>query len=433
MNLALGVLYSWSVFADALKTGGWTATQTQVPYMLACAVFAAMMVPAGLLQDRSGPKLALITASVLTGAGFVFSGIFLNMPGLLISFGIIFGTGMALGYSTTTPTAIKWFDPSHRGFISGVVVSGFGLAGIYVAPLTSFLIHIFALRMTFIILGVFFCVLIFLLHFKIRNPPEGHVPYTWERRERTAKWPKRLKLSTHLKYSTRTKKQTQETTGQTLSETGSVSKYSADIKEDYSVRQMLKTYRFYALWIMFFCGTFAGLKILGQLSSIGKEQGSLTLHGASVLVMIYALFNFVGRFSCGFLSDKLGRKVTLFIIFLLQVVNFALFSQFKGIASLSAGTACLAFSFGGMLSLFPSMTADYFGLKNLGLNYGIVFTAWGLGGVLGPLIGGMVRDHIGIFDLSYLISLAVSFTGLIFSLTLPPAQKAIRKAAQKAV
>ena len=228
-------------------------------------------------------------------------------------------------------------------------------------------------------MGVFYCVLIYLLHFLVKNPPAGYIP-TASASQKSSK------------------------------------QINAD--KDFTAKKILKTRQFYLLWIMFFCGTFAGLKILGQLSSIGKEQALLSDNDASLLVMVYALFNCFGRLICGYLSDKMGRKKMLFIVFLMQVVFLSFFSQFNNIVSLSTGTAFIAFSFGGMLSIFPSITADYFGVKNLGVNYGLIFTAWGVGGVLGPLVGGMIRDHIGLFDMSYMVSVAVCVVGGVLSLVI---------------
>ncbi len=243
------------------------------------------------------------------------------------------------------------------------------------APLTTFLLHNFTLRITFIVLGIFYCIVIYLLHFLIKNQPENHIP-------------------DHVSSDGK----------DTLK------------REDYSAKEMTGTFQFYILWLMFFYGTFAGLKILGQLSNIGKEQAGLTLHGTSLIVIIYAFFNCFGRFISGILSDKIERRVMLFSIFLIQVISLSFFAQLSTLLTLAIGTALLAFSFGGMLSIFSSLTADYFGLKNLGLNYGIIFTAWGVGGVLGPLVGGIVRDQIGGFAIGYIISIIVSAVGLILSL-----------------
>jgi OFA family oxalate/formate antiporter-like MFS transporter len=318
----------------------------------------------------------LIAAAVFTGIGFAFCGLFLSLEVLVIGFGVIFGAGMAFGYSTATPAAIKWFSPHHRGLVSGIVVSGFGLAGLYVAPLTTFLLHTFSLRLTFIALGIFYCALIILFHFFIKNPPPDYTP------------PPAPAAKARNKA----------------------------VSVDFSAKQTIGTFQFYALWIMFFCGTFAGLKILGQLSSIGREQAELSIHSASFLVMAYALFNCIGRFACGILSDKIGRRIVLLSIFLIQAVCYVFFAQFTTLWTLLAGTALIAFCFGGMLSIFPSMTADYFGVKNLGMNFGLVFTAWGVGGVLGPLAGGLIRDHIGTLHTGYAISAVVCVIGLVFSL-----------------
>lgn len=379
-NLALGVLYSWSVFADSLRSQGWSATHTQIPYMIAAAVFALLMVPAGSLQDRFGPKPMLRISFILTGIAFVLSGLFVSLTGMIISFGILFGTAMGFGYSTTTPTAIKWFGPQRRGLISGIVVSGFGLAGLYVAPLTTYLIRTFSLSTTFIILGIFFSVMMAILHFFIKNPPEGYKP------------------PIHLQKLQ--KKQM--------------------VRKDLKPIEMLTKYQFYLLWIIFFFGTFSGLKVLGQLSSIGKEQAALTAGGASFLVMLYAVFNCAGRFGCGIVSDKIGRKNTVIIIFAIQVITYLLFRQMTNLLTLSIGTALVAICFGGMLALFPPMTADYFGVKNLGTNYGLVFTAWGVGGIMGPLIGGIVRDTAGTYDKTYMIAAITCGMGLVLSFFLKP-------------
>ncbi len=383
VNLALGVLYSWGVFASALRSGGWSATQSQIPYIIACAVFALIMVPGGRFQDKLGPRPVIFLASILTCIGFVFSGLFMTVIGLSIFFGVIFGTAMGLGYAAATPAAIKWFGPHKRGLISGIVVSGFGLAGIYIAPLTTFLIGNFGLETTFFILGICFCIAIFLFNLIIDNPP--------------------VEYQRNL-----TPEKSQDETKNS---------------RDYDWREMLRTPQFYILWLMFCFGTFAGLLVLGQLSNIAQEQIGISANRATTFIMIYAVFNWFGRIACGFISDKIGRKATLFLIFLIQFVCFAFFIKFTTVFAFSSGTALVAFSFGGMLTLFPAMTADYFGIKNLGLNYGLVFTAWGGGGVFGPLIGGMVRDLTGTYSVSYILSSILCLTGAVLTILISVVNK----------
>jgi OFA family oxalate/formate antiporter-like MFS transporter len=377
VNLALGVLYSWGVFAAALRAGGWSATQSQIPYMIACAVFAIIMVPAGRLQDRIGPRQVILTAAILTGVGFVGSSMLMTVFGLSVFFGVIFGTAMGFGYAAATPAAIKWFSPQRRGLISGIVVSGFGLAGIYIAPLTTFLIAQVGLASALLILGLVFCLTILLCSRIISNPPPGYQPPQ----------PEQTRIS--------------KTTGS---------------GRDFSWREMLRTRQFYLLWLIFCLGTFAGLKVLGQLSNIAQEQVGMTPSQAASFVMIYAVFNWLGRVTCGVISDKIGRKATLVGIFLIQVLAFAFFAHLTVTATLALGTILVAFSFGGMLTCFPAIAADYYGIKNLGINYGLIFTAWGGGGVFGPLLGGIVRDLTGTYQVSYTISAILCLIGAGLSL-----------------
>lgn len=381
VNLALGVLYSWGVFASALRESGWTATQSQIPYMIACAVFAVLMVPGGLIQDRLGPKLVLMLAAILTGLGFLLSGIFMSVLGLSLSFGVVFGTAMGFGYSTTTPAALKWFSSRRRGLISGIVVSGFGLAGIYIAPLTHYLIDRTGLSRTFFILGAVFCFAIFVFRLIIINPPENYEPPEHQPRKnrKTANSDKRTTIS-------------------------------------YNWRGMIRTPQFILLWIMFLFGTFAGLLILGQLSNISQEQIGMNPNEATVFVVVYAVFNWLGRVMTGMISDRIGRKASLVIIFMIQAVSFSVFAQLNSTLSLAAGTALVAFSFGGMLTSFPATTADYFGVRNMGINYGLVFTAWGVGGVLGPFLGGVVRDLTGTYSVSYIVSAVMCLLGAVLAL-----------------
>ena len=161
VNLALGVLYAWSVISAALIDKlGWSVTQTQIPYMMACACFAFSMVPGGRLQDKYGPRPVIMAAAVLAGVGFYLAGATLTVVGLTVFFGLVFGIGMGLGYSAPTPAAVKWYGPEKRGLISGIVVSGFGLAPIYIAPITTNLINRFGIQTTFYVLGGLFFLVI---------------------------------------------------------------------------------------------------------------------------------------------------------------------------------------------------------------------------------------------------------------------------------
>jgi MFS transporter, OFA family, oxalate/formate antiporter len=291
INLALGVLYAWGVIASELRTGlGWSATWTQIPYMVACAVFALSMVPGGRLQDRVGPRPVVLIAAVLAGIGFLMSGLVLRLPiplieyiGLIIFFGFVFGAGMGLGYSAPTPAAKKWFPKKQKGLITGIVVSGFGLAPVYIAPLTSWLIASFGLSSTFMILGIGFFIIILALSVFMRNPTEQHLAWLKENHP--------------------------EKTGA-----------AAEGQKEYDWKEALATKTFRRLWIMFCFGTFAGLLIIGQMRDIGTEQAHIA--SPFLLPIFYAIFNCTGRLVCGFFSDWLGRLRSLVLLFAIQVVTF---------------------------------------------------------------------------------------------------------------
>jgi len=177
---------------------------------------------------------------------------------------------------------------------------------------------------------------------------------------------------------------------------------------------MMKTPQFYILWTMFFFGTFAGLLIIGQMSKIGLEQASIS--NGFLLVVVYAIFNFIGRVTWGTISDYIGRTATLFTMFSIQALIYFLFSSFTNPVALLIGKSVVGFTFGGMLAIFPVVTADFYGVKNLGLNYGVMITAWGVGGVIGPLLGGIARDLTGGYGISYIVSAVLSVMGAVLSL-----------------
>ncbi len=378
VNLVLGFFYSWGVISSTLiDRHGWSATQTQIPYMVASILFALSMIPGGRIQDKKGPRFPLWLATFLAGGGFFLASRFLTLWGLILFFGVCFGLAMGFGYAAPTPAAVKWFHPQHRGLISGMVVSGYGLAPVYIAPLSHFLLAHYGIEETFLFFSFIFLIALFSLSLLIATPSPSFTPVTLP-------FGKRLIVS------------------------------QAD--HEYTPREVLHTRRFAFLWLLFFLGTFSGLLVIGQMSKIAQEVAGL--EEGFLPVMLYALANFSGRMVWGLYSDRLGRRKTLFATFAVQSVVFFAFEQLTHPIALLTAKAAIGFTFGGMLALFPAICADYFGLKNLGVNYGFLFTAWGVGGILGPLLGGLSRDLTGGHTLSFLVSGIASTLGVILSVLL---------------
>ena len=370
INLALGVLYTWSVFKKNIpEDWGWKDL-TLWPYAVACLVFCLIMVPAGRMQDKLGPKLVATIGGILVGAGMILASQVTSLAGYIIGFGVLVGAGIGFGYASATPPAVKWFPKARTGLIAGLVVSGFGLASVYIAPLAAALIKSVGIQTTVFVFGVGFLVIVVGLAQLLKAPPAGYVP-----------------------------------AGQPPADQGS------NKKEDFTPGEMLRTWQFYLLWLMYACGAGAGLMIIGILADMAKEQAGVEL--GFILVAALAVGNGAGRIIAGIVSDKIGRNPTMCICFLLQAVLIFLLSQategsfLASTTILTIGSALVGANYGANLSLFPSATKDYYGLKNFGVNYGLVFTAWGIGGFVLSLVALFVRQATSSFNFAYYCSSAL--------------------------
>ena len=369
LNLALGILYAWSVFSkqltEAVDKGGfgWTRTQATLPYTIAIACFALMMIPAGRLQDRVGPRAIATAGAVLTGIGLVVASLATPTSALpaVLGFGLLAGTGIGLGYASATPAAVKWFPPAKKGLITGLVVAGFGLAPVYIAPLSKVLLGTQGIGGSFRILGVAFFVSTAVLAQFIRNPPAA---------------PPKAAAATGA-------------------------------GAEGSWREMLRSPTFYSLWLQYAFGATAGLMIIGHLAKIVAVQSGNAIKTGFLFVALLAVFNASGRVVAGVVSDRIGRMITAAIVCLLQGLNMLFFAQYSTATGFLLGSAVVGFCYGACLSLFPATVADHWGTKSLGLNYGILFSAWGVGGVVGPILAGRIADATGSYELAYRIASAL--------------------------
>ena len=397
INLALGVLYAWSIFKGAIKAsiekGGegafqWDIASINDPYAVCCLAFAFSMIMAGKCQDKIGPARTALIGGLLVGAGFMLMAFSNSYMAWVAGFGILAGSGFGFGYSAATPPALKWFSPSKTGLIAGIVVAGFGIAPVYIAPLASYLIGVFGIQKSMMFLGIGFTIVVCGLSFVLSNPPQGYVPAE-------------------------------------PADPGPLAKLNASKPTvNATVSEMLRNYKFYVLWVAFFIGSGAGLMVIGSVAGLAKKSmGPM----AFVAVAIMALGNAGGRVVAGVLSDKIGRRATLFIMLLMQAVM-----MFAAMAVVNSGSAVLlvllatfiGFNYGSNLSLFPSFAKDYWGTKNYGLNYGALFTAWGVGGFVMGKVSEMINAQPGGQGKSFMLAgvlLAVGAAMTIFLAELKPA------------
>lgn len=382
INLAFGVLYAWSIFSSALvEQFGWSKAEASLPYTVAIMMFALVMIPAGRMQDKIGPRWVATIGGVLIGAGCILAGTLTSIPGLIFSFGVLAGSGIGLGYASTTPAAVKWFAPEKKGLITGIVVGGFGLASIYIAPLSKYLLHEFGVFDSFRILGFLFLAITLPLAQLVNNPDQPVA-------------------STNLKKAT---------------------------VKDMNWSEMLKTKQFYQLWFMFFAGSTGGLMIIGHLKTIAKIQ--LGTDAGFILVALAAIANAAGRPAAGVISDKLGRGKTMMILYILQASVLFVFASFNTFTAILFGAAVMYFSYGSMLSVYPSACGDNYGTKNLGMNYGILFSAWGVGGIVGPMLGGFIADTTGSYGLAFTAAACSLLVAAVLGFLYKPYKSADEKVA----
>ena len=388
INLALGVLYTWSMFKDAIgKELGWKDARLNDPYALCCLVFSFAMILAGRCQDKIGPRATATIGGLLVGGGLLLISQTQSYAAWVLGFGGLVGAGIGFGYSSATPAALKWFSPSRTGVVAGVVVAGFGLAPVYLSPLSKYLLAADGLRGATFAYALAFGVVVCGLAQLLANPPTGYVP--------AAGAPPPV--------------------GTTLKPTAS----------DVAPGQILRLPTFYLLWSIYFIGAGAGLMVISSISGMARKSMG---DAAFVAVAVMALGNAGGRIAAGFLSDKIGRRQTLLLVLLFQALLMFVAIPVTGAKGTAASVLLLlatliGFNYGAKLSLFPSFTKDLWGLKSFGLNYGLLFTAWGLGGLVLSRVQQMLTASSGG---SYTVAFATAGCLLLLGAALTSVLKSVQ-------
>jgi OFA family oxalate/formate antiporter-like MFS transporter len=394
VNLCLGILYAWSVWTKQLisveKAGqliaegpgaGWTYltnAQAANPFSLCVLIFALLMIPGGRIQDKAGPKVGAITGGLFLAVGCIIAGLSKSYTGLIIGFGIFGGIGMGIGYAAPTPAALSWFGPHKRGLIAGLVVGGYGGAALYIAPLATWLIGAYGVASSFVILGVFFAAVVIIAGSQLAKSPPGYVAP-----------PAPVKA-------------------------GAAPVKAAGTLVDWAPTEIFTAWQFYALVFMFIGTTQSGLLVIANAAPIGTK-----ILGASAWLLVSwgGLVNALGRVGTGMYSDKIGRGNAYALNCLVSAACLFLLPSILGSNSaflmfLAIGIAY--WQYGGGLALMPAFTADFFGPKNLGMNYGLVFIGWGLGFFMTRLAG-TIKDITGSLDYAFYLSALVLIIAVVVS------------------
>ena len=397
MQVALGAVYAWSVFADPLAQayGGASATAVNSTFSITIFTLGFAAFVGGLWMGRSGPRIVALTAGVLYGLGIFLAGFAGNsLVFLYLTYGFVAGAGIGLGYIVPVATLIKWF-PDKRGFITGVAVAGFGGGAFVTALVAKGLVSSVGPFRTFTILGIIYLVMVVGAALFMRNPPEGWRPEGWE----------------------------PDTTER--SDRSGV---------DYDLGGSLKTWQWYALWALLFLNVTAGISIITVASPMAVELAGVSATVAAGLVSIISVGNASGRFLWAWFSDAIGRKWVFLVMFLLQAVLFILL-PFLGAASyllLAVLSFIIVSCYGGGFGTMPAFSADYFGPANVGKIYGLILTAWSFGGVLGPLLISRVIDLTGSYTLAFYIIAAIMVSSAVVAFIVRPPKSESRASAPQA-
>jgi MFS transporter, OFA family, oxalate/formate antiporter len=398
IQLALGAIYAWSVFTPELKGTGWTATQTQAVFAAGLASFALVMVMAGRMMPKVGPRKLTIAGGIVLGAGYALAGISgtTDFWPIFLLIGIVGGSGIGLAYVVPIAVGMRWF-PDKKGLITGLAVAGFGFGAtgwVKGAGAWGHLIENMGLSTTFLIFGICFLVMVVIGGIFMVFPPDGWLPEGYTPPEPAAG--------------------------------------AAAGGNDFSAGEMLKTPQFYMIFLCFVAGGGAGLMSIGlmklypmqALTANGIDEATASGIAGTAMAVFFSLANGFGRICWGAMSDKLGRKRSVVIMLATQGAIVLAFPFMAGSEMLLyLGATIIGFNFGGNFSLFPTFTADTFGAKNVGQNYPFVFLAYGVGGIAGPIMGGMLGD-MGDFPLAFTIcGVAVLIAAGIAAAVKPP-QKA---------
>ncbi len=400
INLALGVRHAWSVFGSPLAaTYKWDSLTVTWPLILSTIVFALLMIPAGRWNDRWGPRPVGLAGGVLASAGFVLSSLAPHDPSeagvawiwIMLAYGVLTGVGSGLGYAVPVATALRWF-PDQRGLVTGLAVLGFGLSAALFGPLANTMIMESGVWTTFYQLGIAFLIMIVVGSLLLTNPPAGWHPAGWK--------------------------------------ATAVSAASNHTRHHYSPGQLLRMKQTYLLILMYAFSTAAGLMVISfaksfldsfQFDDLAAVQGlnwlnALPIIGfnlftgkpaelSAVLVGWLAVWNALGRMIIGWISDAIGRHKTMALNFVLTAMSVSLMPLFAASAWLTLLLyLIIGVTFGGTLTLFPATNADWFGTTHVGVNYGIIFLGWGVGGVIGPLVGNFGVGMLGGYQAGFIFA-----------------------------
>jgi len=380
VQVCLGALYTWSVFQKPIQEAfNWSAPQVSLAFSINLAMIPFFMILAGRQLERFGPTKMVIAGASVLSIGLLIASQTSSLAMLYIGYGIFGGAGIGITYGIPIATCIKWF-PDKRGMISGLAVAGFGLGSVFYAPVAALLVENYGPFTTFFWQAVYTIVGVSIGGKLMKAPPSGYIPAGWNEAEAN---------NGSLKTN----------------------------KYDFTPKEMLKTPQYYFLLVMYTFANIAGLMIIAHASPIGQQIANLSPMQAGSIVSILAIVNTVGRIFWATLSDKTGRMRALFIMYVISAVTMFGMNSLGSFWLYALGVSLIAFCFGGAMGTFPSVAADFYGPKHVGVNYGFIFLAYSGGALIGPRLAAVVVESSGgNYQMAFLITGILCSIGAIMAL-----------------
>ncbi|MDB5140315.1 MAG: major facilitator superfamily 1 [Mucilaginibacter sp.] len=385
LQMALGAVYAWSVFRIPLaKQFHWSISQVTLTFTIAIMALGFASFFGGLWLKRVGPRVVAMTGGALYGAGvFLSSFSYHGLWWLYLTYGVIGGIGLGFSYIVPISVLVKWF-PDRRGLMTGIAVGGFGAGALITAPIATRLIQSVGVLHTFAYLGIAYLIISVASAYFLQNPPEGWTPDGWKPG----------------------KKQSAQKSN-----------------NDFTLGEAVRTWQFWALWLLLFLNTSAGISIISQEAPMFQEFAKITAIVAAGMVGIVSIGNALGRVFWAWISDLVGRKATFAVMFIVQLVLFWLLPGFHSVTSVTVLAFFILMCYGGGFGTMPAFAADYFGPGNVGSIYGLILTAWGFASAFGPLLIAHLRQTSGAYTSGlHIIAIVMAVSVILPLLVKPPAR-----------
>lgn len=385
VQMALGAVYAWSVFRVPLsKLFHSSISDVTLTFTIAIFVLGFASFFGGLWLNRRGPRIVVLTAGLLYGGGIFLASFSSRLPWLYATYGVIGGIGLGFGYIVPISVLVKWF-PDRRGLMTGVAVGGFGAGALVTAPVATRLIQSVGVLHTFAYLGIAYLIVVCGAGWFMTNPPVGWQPAGWT--------PKPLLASQRA-------------------------------AKDFRLGEALATWQWWALWLLLFLNTSAGISVISQEAPMFQELAKVTALVAAGMVGIVSLGNAIGRVFWAWVSDGITRRYTFAVMYLLQVALFWLLPSVHSVGGLTVITFIILMCYGGGFGTMPAFAADYFGARNVGPIYGLMLTAWGFASAFGPLLIAHMRQSSDSYKTGLHVIAVIMAVSILMPLVVRPPKAA---------